>query len=507
MALQTEPLVGRSNGTVAAPQRAFVPGRTASRNGDGVRRPASGRPRLTPFVVVLAFDLAALAAGLVVASPGWPGLVLVLGILLPSMASADTSGKLVLSALDDLPRLLGRIGLALLPAAALGWALDSTHDVLVQAVVTAAALPMARGCSYALVRLVRRHRLVTERAVIVGVGPLGVEIEHIVQGNPELGLEVVGFVDHRTAHFNAPLLGDLSELPAVLEREAATRVIVAFGARKEPELVEALRRLTAAPVEVHVVPRFFDIGVAPAGPDIDDLRGIPLYHLRRAGGRSPSWRIKRVVDVVVATVCLAVTLPVMLVLAMAVRAGSAGGALFSQTRIGQGGREFRMLKLRSLRVRSAPLEEPETDASAEIQAVRRRDVENRRTRVGELVRRTGLDEVPQLWNVIVGEMSLVGPRPEESRFAEHFSETVHGYRDRHRLPGGLTGWAQVNGLRGQTSIVERARFDNHYIEHWSLWRDVVIVLRTVGAMLRSTIGRPGGSPDPVATENGRTPPT
>lgn len=505
MALQTEPLAGRRTRLGPAPQRPS-PVPAASSNGSGARRPATRRPRLAVLAIVLAFDLVAVAVGVVVASPGWPGALLALAIVLPSVASADTNGKLVLSALDDLPWLVGRVGLALLPAAALGWALDSTHDVLVQAVVTAVALPPARAYAYSLVRHARRCRLLTERTVIVGVGPLAVEIERILAGHPDFGLEVVGFVDHKNARFEGTLLGDLSELPAVLERWGASRVIVAFGAGKEPEMVEALRALTTAPVEVHVVPRFFDVGVAPTGPDVDDLRGIPLYHLRRAGGRLPSWRAKRAADVVLASICLVVMLPVMLVLALAIRAGSAGGALFSQKRIGQGGREFRMLKLRSLRVRSTPLVEPETAESADIQAARRQDVENRRTRVGELVRRTGLDEVPQLWNVMMGDMSLVGPRPEECRFAEHFAETVHGYRDRHRLPGGLTGWAQVNGLRGQTSIAERARFDNHYIEHWSLWRDVVIILRTAGAMVRSIIDRPGGTPEPVATD-GRTPPT
>jgi lipopolysaccharide/colanic/teichoic acid biosynthesis glycosyltransferase len=125
----------------------------------------------------------------------------------------------------------------------------------------------------------------------------------------------------------------------------------------------------------------------------------------------------------------------------------------------------------------------------DVQAARRRDVESRRTSVGEFARRTSLDELPQLWNVLVGDMSLVGPRPEEVRYAQQFSKSVPGYADRHRLPMGLTGWAQVNGLRGPTSIAERARFDNQYIEHWSLWRDIVILLRTVGAVSRSIVGR------------------
>jgi lipopolysaccharide/colanic/teichoic acid biosynthesis glycosyltransferase len=184
---------------------------------------------------------------------------------------------------------------------------------------------------------------------------------------------------------------------------------------------------------------------------------------------------------------------VLLVLAVAIRISSPGRALFRQARTGRHG-EFQLLKLRSLRepaTASAPAGDAVagTDDDLAIQAMRRRDVERRATLIGDFVRRTCLDEVPQLWNVVVGEMSLVGPRPEESRFAHQFEESVPGYKQRHRVPGGLTGWAQVNGLRGQTSIVERARFDNQYIEHWSLWSDVAIMLRTAGALGRSIIGR------------------
>ncbi len=167
---------------------------------------------------------------------------------------------------------------------------------------------------------------------------------------------------------------------------------------------------------------------------------------------------------------------------------------FRQPRTGRDGEEFALLKVRSLRPpKPADGVGLEVVAGVEddldVQAARLRDVANRHTRVGDFLRRTCLDEIPQLWNVLVGEMSLVGPRPEEVRFVDHFSETIPGYGDRHRTPGGLTGWAQVNGLRGPTSIVERSRFDNRYIEDWTLWRDIVILMRTTGAVFRSISGR------------------
>jgi lipopolysaccharide/colanic/teichoic acid biosynthesis glycosyltransferase len=199
-------------------------------------------------------------------------------------------------------------------------------------------------------------------------------------------------------------------------------------------------------------------------------------------------------DVVLASTLLVLGLPLLLFLAIAIRIGSPGRALFRQRRTGRNGDEFDLLKLRSLREEAAVPEEViehaiEADGDLAAQALRREDVERRATMVGGFVRRTCLDEVPQLWNVVVGDMSLVGPRPEEARFASQFAESVPGYKQRHRVPGGLTGWAQVNGLRGQTSIVERARFDNQYIEHWSLWSDVAIMLRTAGALGRSIVGR------------------
>jgi lipopolysaccharide/colanic/teichoic acid biosynthesis glycosyltransferase len=305
-------------------------------------------------------------------------------------------------------------------------------------------------------------------------------------------VDVIGFVD-KPQPTGPAVLGDIGALEGILERYQVRRVIVAFGLHRESELVDVLRRLAMLDVDVHLVPRFFDVGVAPRGREVDDVWGIPLYHLPRAGLRRPAWTAKRTFDVVVASVFLVLAVPLLLLLALAVRLSSPGAPLFRQTRAGRDGREFELVKLRSLRdacpvpaVVVAPTQE---DDHLAIQARRRLDVEQRSTLVGEFARRTCLDEVPQLWNVVLGDMSLVGPRPEEVAFARRFEESVPGYRERHRVPGGLTGWAQVNGLRGQTSIAERARFDNQYIEHWSLWGDIAIMLRTAGAIGRSVLGR------------------
>jgi exopolysaccharide biosynthesis polyprenyl glycosylphosphotransferase len=203
--------------------------------------------------------------------------------------------------------------------------------------------------------------------------------------------------------------------------------------------------------------------------------GIPLIRVKRAALRTRAWRVKRAFDLVVATAALVVAAPMFGLIALAVRLSSPGPVLFRQKRVGQGGQLVEVLKFRTLQVND------DSDKTWSVVT----DV--RVTPIGRVLRATSLDELPQLINVIRGDMSLVGPRPERPHFVSEFNERVARYDDRHRVPVGITGWAQVHGLRGDTSIEERARFDNRYIEHWSLWRDVVILGRTVAAVVRDTV--------------------
>ena len=264
----------------------------------------------------------------------------------------------------------------------------------------------------------------------------------------------------------------MDQLDSLLREHDVRRVVVAFGPARESELVSVLRVAVAHDTDVHIVPRFFDCGVTPTGPDTDDVRGIPLYRVHRAALRARAWYAKRVVDVVVAGGVLVVMSPVLALVALAVKLSSPGPVFFRQERIGQDGREIEVPKFRTLRVNY------DSDTQWNVAD------DPRLTGVGRLIRRTSIDELPQLWSVLKGDMSLVGPRPERPFFVRRFTADINGYGDRHRLPVGLTGWAQVHGLRGDTSIEERARFDNQYIEHWSLWRDFVILLRTVAEVVR-----------------------
>ncbi|WP_461030953.1 sugar transferase, partial [Streptomyces sparsus] len=183
---------------------------------------------------------------------------------------------------------------------------------------------------------------------------------------------------------------------------------------------------------------------------------------------------KRALDLTCAAAALLLLAPLLLLCAAAVRFADGPGVIFRQERIGRDGRPFTLLKFRTLRPADAY-------ESATLWSVAQ---DNRMSRVGRLLRRSSLDELPQLWNVLRGDMSLVGPRPERPYFVSQFSQTHAGYAERHRMPVGITGLAQVHGLRGDTSIEERARFDNHYIDTWTLWQDVRIMLRTATSLFR-----------------------
>ncbi|WP_237550900.1 sugar transferase, partial [Streptomyces sp. SID5614] len=212
----------------------------------------------------------------------------------------------------------------------------------------------------------------------------------------------------------------------------------------------------------------------PAGGRPDHLWGFIAQPLRDGTDRPLGHGVKRAMDAVLAAVGLVLAAPVMAVCALAVRLSDGPGVIFRQERVGRHGRPFVLLKFRTLR----PADVQESATRWNVAS------DGRLSGVGRMLRRTSLDELPQLWNVLRGDMSMVGPRPERPFFVAQFSRAHPGYQARHRMPVGITGLAQVNGLRGDTSIEERARFDNHYIETWSLWQDACVLARTAGSVFR-----------------------
>ncbi|MGY1691429.1 exopolysaccharide biosynthesis polyprenyl glycosylphosphotransferase [Geodermatophilus sp. SYSU D01105] len=468
---------------------------------DGRVRPAAAvRPDAAPHLpepeprehrgairaLLVTVDAAALTAPVLwLGGAALPTAALVVLTLAALAASGAHRPRISLSALDEAPRHLPRLAVGLLVAGPSGYVVGADLGLAVHALCAVPCFVVGRSLSYALIRRARRSLAVGSATLVVGGGRLGMDLLTTLHVHPEYGLRGVGFLSAGSPLDEREPLGHMADLDLVLDTYGVRKVVVAYGPTREAELVDLVRSAALRDIEVYIVPRFFDVGLSPNGPDVEDVRGIPLHRVRRAALRRGVWRVKRLIDVVVAGTALTALAPLLAVLALAVRVSSPGPILFRQLRTGHAGEEIAILKFRTLRVAEPqPVGEPGHASTRSTMHARQIDVERRQTRIGTLLRRTSLDELPQLWNILRGDMSLVGPRPEERRYAAQFADSVYGYRDRHRLAVGLTGWAQIHGLRGETSIEERARFDNSYIEHWSLWRDLVILVRTVAAVQR-----------------------
>lgn len=327
-----------------------------------------------------------------------------------------------------------------------------------------------RIAMFKLIQVARRRGYDLEDTLIVGAGPTGVELATALDQNPECGLVTAGFIDRFDERLPHPIVGRPEQLLEALEATKARHVVLAFGAATDSELVTEVRRCAHLPVQFYTVPRFFELGVSPGdvGYEVD---GFALVPLRRPGGGHTMWPLKRTFDLIVSIGLLVVTAPIMAVCAALVKLSSPGPVFFKQVRVGVNGRPFEIYKFRSMR---------ENDDHGTTWCV---DDDQRVTKIGHILRRSHLDELPQLINVVRGEMSIVGPRPERPYFVEQFTTEIDSYDQRHRVPAGITGWAQVNGYWGDTSIETRVRLDNRYIENWSPWRDLVIALRTIPTLL------------------------
>ena len=319
--------------------------------------------------------------------------------------------------------------------------------------------------------------------LVVGSGSVGHLIAQRLVDRPELGLRPIGFLDKDPLIEDGdegsglPVLGASWDLEEVVQRYNVEQVVVTFSTAPHAVMLSLIRRCRDLGVEVAVVPRLFE--EVNNRVEVEHLGGVPL--LRGAAVDPKGWQfsIKYGIDRVIAAVALFALSPVLAVIALAVRLSSPGPILYRQRRVGLDGKEFDMLKFRSMRVAEQQEEFVPTEGMAPggVEGV------DRRTKVGEVIRKTSLDELPQLFNVLRGDMSLVGPRPERTSYVRSFEEHIYRYGDRHRVKSGLTGWAQVQGLRGQTSLTDRVEWDNYYIENWSLWLDLKIVLMTVPALL------------------------
>jgi exopolysaccharide biosynthesis polyprenyl glycosylphosphotransferase len=309
----------------------------------------------------------------------------------------------------------------------------------------------------------------TDRLLIVGTGEVARIIIQRVLWSPRLGYELVGVVDGELDEsdvLGVPVLGQPEELPELIDLHRIDEVIIAMPEQGHREVVRVMSYCERGRVSIKVFPDIFQFVASET--DIDDLGGLPLLSIRNYAMRGYLLIFKRLMDLVGAVFGLVLFSPLMAFAALAIKLESPGPVFFIQERMGLDGKPFLMVKFRSMR-QDAESQGPGWTT----------DDDPRRTKLGAFLRRIEMDEMPQFINVLLGEMSLVGPRPEQPYYVNLFQQSVPRYMERHREKAGMTGWAQVNGLRGDTSIVERTKYDLWYTENWSILLDLKIILRTL----------------------------
>ena len=316
-------------------------------------------------------------------------------------------------------------------------------------------------------------------AIIIGSESQADQVYRRLNRHTSFGFDILGYFADAPAGegadlARAPYLGAISEAGTFVREHHIQLAFIAVRSQDHPRLFELIGECEGLNIEFMMVPDVLEVLTSQV--KVRELEGIPFLKIKSIPFSAWGRIAKRAFDITISAFVLLVSLPVTLLVALLIKLDSRGPVLFRQQRVGLDGNEFMMFKFRSMRVGS---EKTDKEAGLGIKN------DPRRTRIGRFLRTTSLDELPQLLNVLRGEMSLVGPRPERTRLVKEFQEVVPKYLDRHRVKTGVTGWAQVNGLRGDTSIEDRIKYDLYYIENWSLAFDFRILMRTVRAALHT----------------------
>ena len=397
-----------------------------------------------------------------------------------------------LSALNEMPGLLAAgvfppvivfFGAALVAVAPLDpWAMGLLGAAM------AAGLGVERAVLRAFQRFLRRKGIGLRNTLIIGAGTVGATISKRLLFNPDLGLRPVGFIDKDplmdpSDRLDIPVLGNSRDLARVIHEYDVGMVVVAFSTAPHEVLLRIVSTCQERGVGLAVVPRLFE--TITQGRSFERLRGIPVIGVGPIRLSGILWWVKRAFDTLFSAALVVVLAPVLAAIAVVVKLDSDGPVFYRQERVGRDGRPFDMFKFRTMasdaeKSQGGAMWSDAVESGVGIAYV---------TRVGRVLRKTSLDELPQLFNVLRGEMSVVGPRPERPVFVNRFVHDIYRYGDRMRVKAGMTGWAQVNGLKGNRgSLAERVEYDNYYIENWSPWLDVRIIALTLQQIYRDIRG-------------------
>jgi exopolysaccharide biosynthesis polyprenyl glycosylphosphotransferase len=447
--------------------------------------------RVVDIVVLCVTAALSLLAGPVADSAytnGWIVLIFAGAVLAMLHMRPAPDDRLNASVLETFNNVLGVVSLAAMMTISLDSILDGTHPVALATrlwLFTVVYLGGARALLVTARREAIRQEGMATPTLIVGAGMIGAHLAHRLVAEPQYGLRPVGYLDaNPLPHAKAadgptiPVLGTPDDLAEAIAQTGARHVILSFSSEPDHVLVAKVRQCQQLGVDISLVPRLYESINERA--TLDHVGGLPLLTLHSIDPKGWQFAVKHALDRSLALAALLALAPVLAAIAIAVRVTSPGPVLFRQRRVGRDGREFDVYKFRTMS------EAPPVTAFQLSDGLAPGGVEgsDRRTPLGRVLRDLSLDELPQFFNVLRGDMSLVGPRPERPEYVVRFARDVARYEDRHRVKSGITGWAQVHGYRGQTSISDRVEWDNYYIQNWSIWLDLRIIFMTIAEVLR-----------------------
>lgn len=339
-------------------------------------------------------------------------------------------------------------------------------------VLSIIAVTATRASFRKFLREMRKRGFNLRYILIVGAGKLGQEALKKINARPDLGFRVVGILGKGPEKIGlrfdgVPVIGVYEDAKEIVQKLRVDQVIVALPLESHKRMEAVLRSIMDEMVDIRVVPDLYQFMTLRGS--IEEFDGVPFITLQETPLYGWNRVLKRLADIIFSALALTLTSPLLILISSAVKFSSTGPVLYRQERMGLDGRTFSMLKFRSMKV----------DAEKETGAVWAKQNDERCTKIGNFLRKTSLDEIPQFINVLKGEMSVIGPRPERPVFVEKFKKSIPHYMLRHKMKSGMTGWAQVNGYKGDTSLKKRIELDLHYIENWSLLLDLQIVFLTL----------------------------